>query len=560
MKRKVMKIRLLTIILLLTICWTFLFSQESQRPPHIAYNIHAERIKYTNDSIKITWSMNRSYDGDFVVGRLETAFSSSDDVLKSKLVGIFNPSLEGVLIDRGLNPGKKYYYTVVAKKNLLNRKIEILRGVNTTSEPVSLYVEPGMTDSIEAQTKDKSVRVRWGRAKGDNIKYNLYRSRSVINSRSELGVADKLTVTKDRDFSDRNVPEYGSYYYAVTVVDKNGIEYFNPLPGKNFTTSGIYLKGKTLSSPLNVGAYLGEGKSVIIKWVKSNSRTEKVLAGYEIYRSEEMINSTFKLKFARLIKIADQHTVIYTDVNPGPGKFYYAVFPRYSDGSSDIGFDLDSNYTKTPVVISIPYKIKKIDASYRNKTVTINWDYTGNSGTEKLRLFKSSSRKPGSREIEKNIIGTESIKSKSFTVKNPESGIFYYGIIEGKSIEGRELAAGVNITRSPLTIKDSIINQKKDEKGKSVPEISAVDGGLNSIIKRTFYRGRYRLAVKELINFIRQSDNESSKAEALLFIGKSYIELEEYERGIRYLSIPDVKKNFSHEALFWRDFALKRLK
>ena len=155
----------------------------------------------------------------------------------------------------------------------------------------------------------------------------------------------------------QHIPDYGSYFYAVTITDKNGIEYFNPKPDQNFTSNGIYIKGKTLATPLNVGAFAGDKNSIIVKWEKSESRTGKDLQGYEIYRSDEIINSLLKLKFSKLIQIVDSKTTIYTDKDLEPGKYYYAVFSRYSDGTVDINFDTDSNYTKTPLMITLPYKI-----------------------------------------------------------------------------------------------------------------------------------------------------------------------------------------------------------
>lgn len=555
-----------------------LSSEAGLYPEHIAYDINAERIPFSNNSLKLTWKMNSSFSGEFVVGRSENEFRSTDDILKAKLVGVFYSGQEGILIDRDLPQGKNYYYTVISKSHLLRREIDIIKNVNCTATPLSFMQEPEIVKGIKAESrKDNSIEVTWKTPRGSGLKYNVYRSRSIISSVPELEVAEKLTTTENSEYIDRNVSEFGSYYYAVSVTDKSGVEYFTPVAESNYNSSGIFIKGKTLATPLNVAAFLGEKDSVIVKWEKASSRTGKDLSGYEIYRSEEMINSLLKLKFARLISITDSETILYQDKEPGPGKYYYAVFARYSDGAVDINFEDESSYTRTPVMITLPYSITAIDAETGENSITIIWNYSGNSGDETINVFRTKViPENSSRVMNDSFIGTENIKSGKFVISNPEEGSYYYGVLV-RSRDTITFKPGINITGGPVTVKrdpDSgtgVITKKerKPDSKKDKPHSGATpgikqdttaDNELDYILKNIFYKGRYRESLKELQKYISGTDNDYNRSQAKLFLARTYIELADYRKGIDILRSDDVRKNFPDETKFWTDFATVRLK
>ena len=118
---------------------------------------------------------------------------------------------------------------------------------------------------------------------------------------------------------------------------------------------------------------------------------------------------------------------------------------------------------------------------------------------------------------------------------------------------GCELVPGVNITRDPVIIKEEI-------KKKAIKIDIAEPDDIDRILRRTFFRGKYRNAIKELHNLIKHTDNEMVTAKAKLFIGRSNIELGEYRKALDYLFVSEVKKYFPKQATFWQEFALTRLK
>lgn len=577
MIKKRIHIPLMTILAALMLLMP-LRSQIAAYPEHIAYDIKTERVKLSNDTIMLTWKMNSSFTGEFVAGRSESEFNSHEDVLKATLIGVFYSGQEGLLIDRNLQQGKKYYYIIISKKHLLKREIDILKNVNCTAAPVQIFSEPGNVTGIKAELKkDKSVSIEWNTPRGSGLKFNLYRSRSIINSKEELEVAEKLASIDDDEYIDKNLSDYGSYFYAVTVTDKNSIEYFTPKPDRNFTTSGIYLKGKTLATPLNVDAYLGDKDSVIVKWERATSRTDKELSGYEIYRSDEMINSLLKLKFARLMQIVDTSTIIYTDKEPGLGKYFYAVFSRYSDGTVDINFDDESNYTKTPVIITLPFSVTALNSEISENKLILRWNYTGNSGPETAGIFRTRIIPENSRKImNDDFIGTENIKAGKYVIPSPEKGSWHYGVIVKNNDIVTEIRPGINISsgiiivkkdeksgKSTITKKEKKTAAKRIPRGNdSKPDIAPVipDGDLDYIIKNLFYKEQYHSASKELKKYIAAADKDYEKSRAKLFLARTYIELNQYQKGINILHSEDVKQDFPDEAKFWSDFATVRLK
>ena len=80
------------------------------------------------------------------------------------------------------------------------------------------------------------------------------------------------------------------------------------------------------------------------------------------------------------------------------------------------------------------------------------------------------------------------------------------------------------------------------------------------MLRETFFRERYGLAVKRLRNIVSASDNEYEKAKARLFLGRSFLELGQYRESLSYFVMSDVTKYFPKESRFWREYALSRVR
>jgi len=546
-------------ILIIFILFSFLAARQINHPEHIAFNIKAERIPLSGNAIKVTWEMNRNFSGDFVVGRSESPFNSIEDILKAKLAGISNPSLEGMITDKNLQHGKEYYYAVIAKEKLLKREIELFKNVNITSAPVSLHAEPDMVKSIKADTRGQGIRIRWDGGSAKNVKYNVYRSRSPINSDSELTVSSKLATVGDSAYTDTTVPEFGAFFYAVSVTDKNDVEYFTPVPGQNFTTIGIFIRDRSISTPLNVAAFAGTEGAIIVRWEKAAASSDREITGYEVFRSGEIINSFFKLKESRLITITDREATAFTDRISDAGDYYYAVLPRYSDGTVDINFDTGLIFTRIPVSIKKPYRITGIKGERNNGKILITWEYTGNEGMQILKVIRAPQVPATTSSIEKMIIGSVNITAGRYQADDPDGNDYHYGLIS--DMARQEFVIGLNITsRIPALSRKTDIRRIEDETpAPGSKKDTVTESGLNRIIRVYFYSGRYDLASKELNKFISGTDNYSDRALARLFLAKSFIEMKDYSRAILILNSSDVKSAYPDESRFWTEFAMLRL-
>lgn len=290
-----------------------------------------------------------------------------------------------------------------------------------------------------------------------------------------------------------------------------------------------------------------------------------------------MINSLLKLKFARLMQIVDTATILYTDREPGPGKYYYAVFSRYSDGAVDINFDDESNYTKTPVIITLPFSVTALNSEVSDNKIIVRWNYSGNSGPETVGIFRTKIIPENSTKVmNDDFIGTENIKAGKFVISFPEDGSYHYGVIVKNNDIVTQIRPGINITSEIIIVKKdeksgiSEIIKKGGKSGKKkIPDSSGKkpdlipdmpDGDLDYILKNLFYKEQYHSASKALKKYISKADKDYEKAKARLFLARTYIELTDYQKGINILNSEDVKQNFPEEAEFWSEFATVRLK
>ena len=100
---------------------------------------------------------------------------------------------------------------------------------------------------------------------------------------------------------------------------------------------------------------------------------------------------------------------------------------------------------------------------------------------------------------------------------------------------------------------------KKEEPIQKKPLPVALDT-VDAILQRTFFKGLFKEAIKELQNIVPHSDNKREISKARLFIARSHIEMSEHRKALDILISNDVKEYFPKDADFWEEFALTRIK
>lgn len=341
----------------------------------------------------------------------------------------------------------------------------------------------------------------------------------------------------------------GSYYYAVvskkSIVDNKIVLYRD----YNSTTSPVVLYAKeTLFRVKKIKAEDAGNMKVRVTW----DRVGKTGMLYTVYRSRSVIDSAERLKESQIVKVVPETGEFIDDTIAVTGTYYYAVTAKVMYGREDTVLKRGENYTSGGVSIAIVNRIavKSIAARLMGGTAVISWDFTGTQGETAYRLVRSETRMKNmnertGREKEFDV----DLTKKSYTDTVLPAGAFYYMIVPRSVVAGdsHELVAGVNITDEPVIIK--AIEKKKP-----------VSNDIERILKRTFFKGLYDSAIKELQNLLAGTDNLEVAAKARLFIGRSYIEKGQYRKALDFLILGDVKKYFPKEAEFWTEFALSRVR
>jgi hypothetical protein len=525
-------------------------------PPHIAYNIKAVKIPYMNDSIRISWNIHPDYDDQFIIGRSDEIIDTPERALASESVSIVTSKSKNIYIDQGLKPGN-YYYVIISRDKIHEKDLELYREVNFTSFPVLIKQEDlevkNITNISAKSIGSDKILVRWNRVSSKGYVYLVHRANFIIDTENKLKNAKRVGVVIDNDeFIDENIMDKGDLYYAISIKDTKGKEIFTPVSNQSYTTRSVKFIKQLIKTVSNIETSAVDARSIRIKWKYSGEKVDTNIKGFDLYRSNEPINSPEKIDSAILAKSINRDITEYVDMVSGAGRYYYAVFVKFRDGITNISLVKDENFTTRPVVMSKEFRFVSIIALSEGRAVKVEWDYSGVPDKRYYRLFRSRKRvsRPSSVR-EKDILKRVDVTDKSFTDSSPLSSGAYYGMIPEKISGNYRLISGKNITIRPIV------------PGKTIRVPDRVDlpetGSIDEILRRTFFKGYYRESVKELKNIIKSTDNNRDIAKAELFLGRSYIEMKEYRKAIDYLVRSSVKQYYSSEAQFWRDFAMMRI-
>ncbi len=531
-------------------------------PPHIAYNIKAVKIPYMNDSIRISWNIHPSYDDQFIIGRSDEIIDTQERALAAESVSIVTSKSKNIFIDQGLKPGN-YYYVLISRDKIHEKDVELYRDVNYTSFPVLIKAEDvkvaNVTGISAKSIGSNKILIAWNRVSSKGYVYLIYRANYIIDSENKLKNAKRVGVVIDNDeFIDENILEKSDLYYAVSLKDTSGKEVFAPVTDQSYTTKKVKGVKKLVKTVSKIEAAAVDARSIRITWRYSGENVDTNIKGFDIYRSNEPINTPGKIDSAAFIKTVSSANREYVDMVSGSGKYFYAVFVRFQDGITNISLAKNNNYTLRPVVMTEEFRFISIRAVPDGKTVRVEWEYSGVPAERYYRLFRSKKRVKRSSSVKETmIIKKVYITDKSYLDSSPFITGAYYGLLPEKNKKPVSLISGKNITRFPIGParsfkRDSLKVENERSAGKESVDIDA-------ILQRTFFRGYYRESVKELKNIIKSTDNNHDIAKAELFVGRSYIEMKEYKKAISYLVKRNVKKYYSGEAKFWRDFAMMRI-
>lgn len=552
--------------------------KERKLPIYVARNVKAEAIPDIKGAIKITWDADPAFDDDFIIGRALEVPHSVEKALNAKSIKLVPAGAERVAVDSNLPPGS-YFYVVLAKQKVQDRDVELYPNVNYTTVPVVIEKEtvevarpkyPEQVTLIHAMTLNRNqVLLTWKGTQQSNIVYNVYRGSEPLNSPAKVRSADAIAQlpSNKTSYVDTGISKTGNYFYAVTTKDIQGNEDLQLVPDQSYTVSGVFVAMQSQNLVTNLTAQVFASKSVKLSW---SEKVANQKGKYLIYRDSKPISSSEKLALSEFLGSVAMGRTDFIDDTPPEGALYYAVLGKLEDGTLDNTFVAGENYLTEPVVIGERLRVQSISAAAKAGKVSVRWDVRGKIGTKEYAIARL--QKPASEisaDMAAKIVSNVDISERKF-IDTPPSGQYYYAIIpREKSLwNGYDLIGGVNITESPVAVRNEMPEEDRfpsiDEnkvvqpEQKKAPKLVPVTD-VDSILRETFFRGKYNTAIRKLDMLIKEGAVEKDAAKARLFIGRAYIEKGRYRKSLEYLLRRDVKEHFPDEAKFWSSFAISKV-
>lgn len=393
------------------------------------------------------------------------------------------------------------------------------------------------------------------------------RGTSVIDNRAAALAAETVHISLGNQTNEvlDFVSASGAFYYMSLSKRRIAGNDIRLVKDENFTSLPVVITpDEVYYHVCDINSKTYDTQKVIINWQKI-PRSGLI---YRIYRGTRRLDQYEKVKSAvKVGEVSDGGE--YTDAGIEiPGIYYYAVTAAEARGPERMYPFPDHNYTMLGVKVSgadvnenALFRIRTITAAPHAKGVLVKWSYSGTIGGRFYRIFRSKAALATSRDvIEEMIISDVDITKKSFTDPMPDPGENFYGILPyGYAEEHTPLVRGVNITDIPVMIEKAKLDTNKSPKTVRREKIPENYGDVDSVLHRTFFRGRFDRCVKELQNILPETDNETEKAKAMLFIGRSYLEMGKYRKALDTLLLEEVNRHFPKESRFWRAQALRKI-
>lgn len=237
------------------------------------------------------------------------------------------------------------------------------RGFKKPEIPVTEFPKVSLIQAVYENSK-RAVIVTWEEDTNypSDYRYVVYRSRVAVSSEEKMSASKQLGTVPSgvKRYVDR-VAEEGSYFYAVSVIDKSGKEYFKPEFDQTYTTEATRVQFKATATTnqtvpqqphiLDLQAeYLGEERAVRLSWRYYDISRP----GLRIYSNgEEAITSVARLNRSKLVHsvLPAVETTSLLITNLAPGEYYFAVTSYNAEGEQNLKLVQGINTTLEPVVV-----------------------------------------------------------------------------------------------------------------------------------------------------------------------------------------------------------------
>jgi len=373
---------------------------------------------------------------------------------------------------------------------------------------------------------------------------------------------------------DSNLPP-GRYYYVVLARERVMSREIEIYPDVNYTVNPVILERE---EPLSGRPLLPDQVTLIYARVVNQTQVAlswKGVSGqgisYNVYRGTAPLSSPEKIRGAERVAVVTDRREAYTDRGiTATGTYYYAVSTSDMAGNEDLQLIPEQSYMTKGVFVAFISEATVSGLRARPEgdgSVRLTWKGIGSSSVEYLVYRYDRPITDVQRLALAAHIGVVQADESEFTDASPGQGANYYAVLvrlRDSSIDNT-IKEGSNCTLDPVSAGRAPVTRKRPAArmepppGKETPRRSPVETGtVDAVLRETFFRERYPLALRRLEEVARSSTNEAEVAKARLFMGRSLVEMRRYRKAIDYFLMPDVRRHFPKEVEFWREYAISR--
>ncbi len=420
-----------------------------------------------------------------------------------------------------------------------------------------------------------AVRITWETDPSSIEDFIVGRSRVAPNTREKALAATSIKVIpagSPGETIDSNLPP-GEYYYIVLSKEKVAAKDVEVYPDVNFTLAPVVIERAIMAAPTRaypdqvtlIHGQVINKTQVLLTWRSTGAQN----IVYSVYRCGEALNNPEAVRKAERVAVITEAKESYVDRSLTlTGTYYYAVTTKDIAGNEDMQLVPDQSYLTAG--INIAFKSQVIVSGLKaeavgDNTVRLSWVGVSSPGARYLVYRAGRPIIDAQRlALSKQLASVEPGQT-AYVDQNPGAGVHYYAVLvrlEDSTVDNT-LRESANYTTQGVAARPAV-KKLSPEAAKTPPEREAPavteTGDLDTVLRDTFFKERYGLAIKRLRNIVSASDNEYEKAKARLFLGRSFLELGQYRESLSYFIMSDVTKYFPKESRFWREYALSRVR
>lgn len=515
-------------------------------------------------SIYVNWIPNVE-GGEVIVARSSSVIDTPEKLYIADSLGRFPSGAKDSVTnyyDYNLKPGS-YYYAVIPVEDVRKRKVKLLSNQNYTVDPINIEesasnpVEPMVIPAGKAKIQNESVNTVVVKAEGSNIRvswvspwnavpsqtiYSIYRSSSPMETIEAMRKADKLAELPHpiNTYLDKDIAKSQTLYYGVSVKSENLSETIPLENGKSFVRI-FFIKDK-------------RGKSEVVQDTQP-AELEKKSEISETEAQAEFDTKNFQVKGFGYDRVGKGAILKWIPPNHADDTTQYTVYASTRAFDSGVNSFIGGSVLKVAVVshpsISISIKeIKPVDELYfavTAKRANVPEDFRVIQG---VSYFKYQFDKDLLPEETTSTTEEKPTTPKEENLPKEESNLADSPIL-GKPLEELEDESEVIHTIDPSALEtystdDSELESKRAEK-------------LDRILRETYAKGKYELAVSNLEKFIKNETNSKLKGKAYFYAGISRYHRKEYKKALDHFLRVETSEFQSDRTVFWKNRALAKI-